>query len=65
MISDSRRRGSRPAPRAPTDMVRLDAVITAAERKHGIPVGEIKMAAVLEPSVFSLICLPIKPRFLF
>jgi citrate lyase subunit beta / citryl-CoA lyase len=32
----------------PEDMLRLDAVVTEAEQRHGLPVGEIKLAAVLE-----------------
>jgi citrate lyase subunit beta / citryl-CoA lyase len=32
----------------PEDMIRLDALVTAAERKHSIPVGETKTGAVIE-----------------
>jgi citrate lyase subunit beta/citryl-CoA lyase len=33
---------------SPEDMVRLDALVTAAEQKHGIPHNEVKVGAVLE-----------------
>lgn len=32
----------------PEDIVRLEALVAAAERKHGIPVGDIKLGAVIE-----------------
>lgn len=32
----------------PEDMLRLDALVTAAERKYGLPAGEIRLGAVIE-----------------
>lgn len=32
----------------PDDMVRLDAMVTAAEKRHGVPAGEVKIGCVIE-----------------